>query len=119
MRLCNEYGTVFKTVTDGAMVEHLKEAGWRVVEEPILEEVVTEKAAPVVVCKSRETLKYKDRYLSWYVQSGSVKQLRDVLSYLGVPIPAKAQKKELQKLLKSRIREWKNELKGEASDDSE
>ena len=114
MRLCNEYGSVYKTVTDPASIRHLLDAGWHEVEDtPAIEQQTPSIEAPQVTCVYREPLKYKGLYLSWYVQSGSVKQLREVLTYFGVSYSPRAVKKDLQTLLKKHIQQTKNGLKGE------
>lgn len=118
MRLCSEYGSAYKTVTDPASIRHLLDAGWHEVEDtPIVEEAQPPMDAPAVTCIYSEPLKYKGLYLSWYVQSGSLKQLREVLTYLGVSYPTRAVKKDLQGILKKHIRETKEALKGETSVD--
>lgn len=120
MRLCNEYGTAFKNVTDPGSISHLLAAGWREVrEEPVkMEEApqtVTEEApAEVPEILEPSALKYKDQYLSWYVQAGNIAQLRDVLNHLGIPFEKTAKKKDLQAILRGYLKGLKQELKGGA-----
>ena len=123
MRMCNEYGTAFKNVTDPASINHLLAAGWREVREesvqfvedpdPVIEKVP--EAAPEIIEPS--ALKYKGQYLSWYTQAGTVSQLRDVLSYIGIPFDKGAKKKDLQAILRGYLKGLKKELKGGASRD--
>lgn len=112
MRLCNEYGSAYKTVTDPASLAHLLAAGWReVIPSAVAEAEPT--TAPAVTVRHCDPLKYKGRYLSWYVQSGSVKQLREVLRHCGVPFDKGAVKKDLQALLKEYIKQTKAAVKEE------
>ena len=105
MRLCNECGSAYKNVTDLETISRLRAAGWRIVEERVTaEEETPVPEPPKVRCTYGDPLKYKDLYLSWYVQCGSVKQLREVLTHLGVDFEKRAVKKELQALLREHIK---------------
>ena len=112
MRLRNELGSAYMTTDSPNTIDRLLRAGWRVVEEtPIIEEPKRNVEAPQVRCVHTDPLKYKDLYLSWYVQCGSVAQLRDVLQHLGVVFDRKAVKKDLQALLRRQITEIKAQMK--------
>lgn len=122
MRLCNQYRTAFKTVTDYASIDHLKRAGWiEVVEEveqpveevPVVEELIEE--APEII--EPHALKYRGQYLSWYVQVGTVSQLRDALNHIGVPFDKSSKKKDLQAILRGYLKGLKQELKEDAARD--
>ncbi len=112
MRLCNEYGTAYKTVTDPASIAHLLAAGWLEVMPPTVTEAELT-TAPTVTVRHGDSLKYKGRYLSWYVQSGSVKQLREALKHCGVPFDKGTVKKDLQALLREYIKQTKAVVKEE------
>lgn len=115
MRLRNEVGSAYMTTDSPHTIDRLLRAGWHVVEElPTEEEPAPHVEAPQVRCVHTDPLKYKDRYLSWYVQCGSVAQLRDVLQHLGVVFDRKAVKKDLQALLRRQISEIKAQTKEEA-----
>ncbi len=114
MRLRNELGSAYMNTDSPNTIDRLLRAGWHVVEDaPVKEEVAQPVEAPRVRCVHTDPLKYKDLYLSWYVQCGSVAQLRDVLQHLGVVFDRKAVKKDLQALLKRQISEIKAQLKEE------
>lgn len=118
MRLCNKYGTAYKTVTDPASIAHLLAAGWHEVTSPTVAEAQpTPEEIPAVTIKQKDPLKYKDRYLSWYVQSGSVKQLREVLRHCGVPFDKGTVKKDLSVLLREYIKQTKAAMKEECGID--
>lgn len=108
MRLRN--GCIYQTTDSDDVIQRLLEAGWEEVKEVVVEET-TEAAieidAPSVVVRKRNPLMYKGRYLSQWLQIGKVDELRAVLSHLGVPFERSAVKKELQQLLRDRIREIK------------
>lgn len=111
MLLCNTVGSAYKSVTAPEVIQRLRDAGWHEVipEQPAPLPEVAPPAAPKVDCVVDEPLKYKDLYLSWYVQCGSVKQLREVLSHLGVTFEKTTVKKELQRLLRKEIQRLKEE----------
>ena len=123
MRLRNEYGTAFKSVTDPGSIAHLLAAGWcEVREEPVQSEQTPQTAAeeaPTEVPEILEpsALKYKGRYLSWYIHGGTIAQLRDVLNHLGIPFEKTAKKKDLQGILRGYLKGLKQELKGGADCD--
>lgn len=126
MRLCNEYRTAFKNVTDPASIAHLLSAGWREAEEESIQEPADEKSVPTIVAEATieapeiirpPALKYKGQYLSWYAQVGTLTQLRDVLKFIGIPFDVTAKKKDLQAALREYLKNLKKELKEEAAND--
>ncbi len=115
MKLCNPYRTAFKQVTDAGSIRHLLAAGWREVEEtPSLPvEAAPNRLppeAPTIVPPS--ALKYNGRYLSWYARAGTVAQLREVLTFLGLAFDATAKKSELQARLRAYLKQIKQEPGG-------
>lgn len=102
MLLCNEYRTAYKTVLNPTAINRLLQAGWhelpRTDREPVLPK------API-----SDPLKYKGRSLSWYVQSGTVSDLRAVLRHIGVAYERNTHKNQLQALLKQQIHVLKEE----------
>ena len=116
MRLRNECGSAYKTVTDKRSIEHLLAAGWHEVPEPVAvveqaTETVETAEAPKLVCEHGNSLMYKGRYLSQWVQVGKIKELRSALTYVGVKFDAKATKPELQQLLREYIKTVKADRK--------
>lgn len=116
MRLCNECGSAYMNTDSPSVIDRLLRAGWHeVVQETVVTAAEEEPTCetPVIRCTFRDPLKYKDLYLSWYVQCGSVPQLREVLAHLGVEFDKRAVKKELQSLLRAQIKKIKATIKGE------
>lgn len=110
MRLRN--GNIFKTTNCADTIDRLLRAGWQEVKEaevvPAQEDTTDEKmTAPTVTTRKGNPLIYKGRYLTQWLQIGRVDELRTVLTHLGVPFERSAVKKELQQLLRDRIREIK------------
>ena len=124
MRLCNQYQTAFKEVSDPASIQHLLDAGWReYVEEPkqeIAQETDVAAAPPPPSSpnmpktnyRRKTALTYKGRYLSSIAQMGTVKELRDVLRYVGIDTKG-ANKADMQQLLREHIRVIKETEKEE------
>lgn len=124
MRLCNQYQTAFKEVTDPASIQHLLDAGWREYVEKPKQEIVEETAEDIAPSPSlppltpktnyrrKTALTYKGRYLSSIAQMGTVKELRDVLKYVGIDTN-RANKADMQQLLREHIRVIKETEKEE------
>lgn len=115
MRLRN--GNIFKTTNSADVIDRLLKAGWQEVKEvetvPVQEDTTEEKMpSPTVTTRNGNPLMYKGRYLTQWLQIGKVDELRMVLTHLGVPFERSTTKKELQQLLRDRIREIK-ERKGD------
>lgn len=124
MHLCNPYQTAFKEVSDPASIQHLLDAGWREYVEKPKQEIAqeadaqaaplppTSPLAPKTNYRRKTALTYKGRYLSSIAQMGTVKELRDVLKYVGIDTN-RANKADMQQLLREHIRVIKETEKEE------
>lgn len=98
MLLCNEYRTAYKTVGDPAAADRFRQAGWH----EVAATDDTDTAAPPA--PTANPPKYKGRLLSWYVQCGTVSDLRAVLRHVGIACDRHLHKAQMQALLKQYLR---------------